>query len=95
MAPTDATVSNADGDLTSGQRLRSRAVSHPRDVLAEFGVKLPTETAVKVWDSTADTRYMILPARPAGTDHLTEDQLADLVTRDSMIGTGLPLAPAP
>ncbi len=74
---------------------RSRAVSHPRDVLVEFGVNLPTETAIKVWDSTADTRYMILPARPAGTEGLSEDQLADLVTRDSMIGTGLPLAPTP
>ncbi len=72
---------------------RSRAVSHPRDVLKEFGVELPPQTAVKVWDSTADTRYMVLPARPAGTDNLTENQLADLVTRDSMIGTGLPLSP--
>jgi len=73
---------------------RSRAVSHPRDVLREFGVDLPPATSVKVWDSTADTRYMILPMRPAGTDGLSEDQLADLVTRDSMIGTGLPLEPA-
>jgi len=56
---------------------------------------LPASTAIKVWDSTADTRYMILPMRPAGTDGLTENQLADLVTRDSMIGTGLPLEPAP
>jgi nitrile hydratase len=74
---------------------RSRAVSHPRDVLKEFGVELAPGTAIKVWDSTADTRYMVLPARPAGTDRLTEDQLADLVTRDSMIGTGLPLEPKP
>ncbi|HEX4505740.1 MAG TPA: nitrile hydratase subunit alpha [Alphaproteobacteria bacterium] len=73
---------------------RSRAVSHPRDVLKEFGVDLPAAMSVKVWDSTADTRYMILPMRPAGTEGLTEDQLADLVTRDSMIGTGLPLGPA-
>ena len=72
---------------------RSRAVSHPRDVLKEFGVKLTPGIAIKVWDSTADTRYMVLPARPAGTEHLTEDELADLVTRDSMIGTGLPLEP--
>ncbi len=71
---------------------RSRAVSHPRDVLAEFGVQVPADTAVKVWDSNADIRYMVLPARPPGTGHLTEDQLADLVTRDSMIGTGLPKA---
>lgn len=69
---------------------RSRAVSHPRDVLAEFGVQVPADTAVKVWDSNADIRYMVLPARPPGTEHLTEDQLADLVTRDSMIGTGMP-----
>jgi nitrile hydratase len=72
---------------------RSRAVSHPRDVLAEFGVPVPPDTQVKVWDSTADIRYMVLPARPAGTEHMTEAELANLVTRDSMIGTGLPLAP--
>ena len=71
---------------------RSRAVSHPRDVLAEFGVPVPPDTQVKVWDSTADIRYMVLPARPAGTEHMKEAELADLVTRDSMIGTGLPLA---
>jgi nitrile hydratase len=71
---------------------RSRAVSHPRDVLAEFGVQISADTAVKVWDSNADIRYMVLPARPAGTEHLTEDQLADLVTRDSMIGSGVPKA---
>jgi nitrile hydratase len=69
---------------------RSRAVSQPRAVLAEFGVEVPAGTAVKVWDSNADIRYMVLPERPAGTGHLTEDQLADLVTRDSMIGTALP-----
>jgi nitrile hydratase len=72
---------------------RSRAVSHPREVLAEFGVPVPPDTQVKVWDSTADIRYMVLPARPAGTEHMTEAELADLVTRDSMIGTGLPLTP--
>jgi nitrile hydratase len=74
---------------------RSRAVSHPRDVLREFGIDLPATTKVKVWDSTADTRYMILPMRPAGTEGFGEGQLADLVTRDSMIGTGLPLEPTP
>jgi nitrile hydratase len=74
---------------------RSRAVSHPREVLAEFGVNLPLSTAIKVWDSTADTRYMVLPARPAGTDQMNEEQLADLVTRDSMIGTGLAREPQP
>ena len=63
--------------------------------MKEFGVELAPGTAIKVWDSTADTRYMVLPARPAGTEHLTEDELADLVTRDSMIGTGLPLEPKP
>jgi nitrile hydratase len=72
---------------------RSRAVSHPRDVLKEFGVEIAPTTAIKVWDSNADIRYMVLPERPAGTDHLTEQELADLVTRDSMIGTALPLSP--
>jgi nitrile hydratase len=72
---------------------RSRAVSHPRDVLTEFGVDLPVGTRIKVWDSTADTRYMVLPERPQGSENLTEDELAELVTRDSMIGTGLPRAP--
>ena len=70
---------------------RSRAVRDPRGVLAEFGVALPESTQVRVWDSTAEVRYLVLPRRPAGTEHLTEAQLADLVTRDSMIGTGLPL----
>jgi nitrile hydratase len=73
---------------------RSRAVRDPRGVLAEFGVTLPEGTAIRVWDSTAEVRYLVLPMRPAATEDLTEDQLAALVTRDSMIGTGLPLAPA-
>jgi nitrile hydratase len=73
---------------------RSRAVRDPRGVLAEFGVTLPEGTAIRVWDSTAEMRYLVLPMRPAATEDLTEDQLAALVTRDSMIGTGLPLAPA-
>lgn len=72
---------------------RSRAVIEPRAVLREFGVDLPDDTAVRVHDSTADMRYIVLPARPAGTDGMTEDQLAALVTRDSMIGTGLPRTP--
>ncbi len=69
---------------------RSRAVSEPRAVLREFGLDLPDSTQVRVHDSTADMRYIVLPARPAGTDTLSEADLAQLVTRDSMIGTGLP-----
>ncbi|MEO0485683.1 MAG: nitrile hydratase subunit alpha [Pseudomonadota bacterium] len=74
---------------------RSRAVSEPRAVLAEFGVVLPEETRVRVWDSTAEVRYLVIPERPTGTDGWSEDALAALVTRDSMIGTGLALAAAP
>jgi nitrile hydratase len=73
---------------------RSRAVLDPRGVLAEFGVALPPGARVEVWDSTADLRYLVLPQRPAGTDGMAEDDLAALVTRDSMIGTGLVSAPA-
>jgi nitrile hydratase subunit alpha len=72
---------------------RSRAVKDPRGVLADFGVTLPKETEIRVWDSTAETRFIVLPMRPAGTEGLTEAQLAELVTRDSMIGTGLPKNP--
>jgi nitrile hydratase len=72
---------------------RSRAVLDPRGVLREFGVELPAETRIRVWDSTAEMRYLVLPMRPPGTEHLGEDELARLVTRDSMIGTGLPLTP--
>ncbi len=72
---------------------RSRAVIDPRGVLAEFGVSLPATTRIRVWDSTAEIRYLVVPMRPAGTEGLDEDVLADLVTRDSMIGTGLPLQP--
>jgi len=72
---------------------RTRAVREPRAVLREFGLDLPANTTVRVHDSTADMRYLVLPARPAGTDTLTERELAALVTRDSMIGTGLPLRP--
>ena len=71
---------------------RSRAVRDPRGVLAEFGVVLPAGTSIRVCDSTAEVRYLVIPQRPAGTAHLSEEQLAALVTRDSMIGTGLPLA---
>ena len=72
---------------------RARVVAEPRAVLEEFGVELPDATEIRVWDSTAEVRYLVLPMRPAGTDTLAEDDLAALVTRDSMIGTGLPLAP--
>ncbi|MCV6586116.1 MAG: nitrile hydratase subunit alpha [Marinibacterium sp.] len=72
---------------------RARAVREPRKVLAEFGVELPAGTAVRVWDSTAEIRYLVLPMRPEGTDGLGVDALADLVSRDSMIGTGLPARP--
>jgi nitrile hydratase len=72
---------------------RARAVIDPRGVLADFGVKLPETTHVTVWDSTAETRFMVLPIRPEGTGALDEAGLAALVTRDSMIGTGLPLSP--
>lgn len=72
---------------------RSRAVMDPKGVLAEFGVTLPEGTAVRVWDSTAELRYLVIPQRPAGTEGWTEEHLADLVTRDSMIGTGLAIAP--
>ncbi len=73
---------------------RARAVREPRAVLSDFGVSLPDETAVRVWDSTAEVRYLVLPMRPAGTEGMSEDALMDLVTRDSMIGTGLAKAPA-
>ena len=73
---------------------RARAVREPRKVLGDFGVTLPPETAVRVWDSTAEIRYLVLPMRPAGTDGMSVDDLAGLVTRDSMIGTGLARTPA-
>ncbi len=72
---------------------RSRAVSDPRGVLSEFDVTLPEATEIRVWDSTAELRYLVLPMRPHGTDDMSEDDLANLVTRDSMIGTGLALDP--
>ena len=72
---------------------RSRAVKDPRGVLAYFGVKLPKDTEIRVWDSTAETRYVVLPMRPPGTDGWSEERLAQLVTRDCMIGTGLPKNP--
>jgi nitrile hydratase subunit alpha len=73
---------------------RSRAVIEPRAVLREFGVELDESVRVHVWDSSADQRYMILPQRPPGTEHMSEDELAALVTRDSMIGVALIDAPS-
>jgi len=72
---------------------RARAVREPRAVLSEFGVTLAEGTKVCVWDSTAEIRYLVLPMRPSGTEGMSEAELAALVTRDSMIGTGLPCAP--
>jgi nitrile hydratase subunit alpha len=68
---------------------RSRAVIEPRNVLEEFGLSLPKEMKIRVWDSTAELRYLVVPMRPEGSEGLSEDALAELVTRDSMIGTGL------
>jgi len=73
---------------------RSRAVIDPRGVLEEFGVRLKPDVEVRVWDSTSEVRYMVLPERPAGTEGMSEEALADLVTRDAMIGVGQALAPA-
>ena len=72
---------------------RSRAVIDPRGVLAEFGVSLPPQTQIRIWDSTAEDRFIVVPMRPAGTDGWSEDELARLVTRDSMVGTGLAKSP--
>jgi nitrile hydratase len=72
---------------------RARAVMDPRGVLADFGVRLQDSTEIRIWDSTAEVRYLVIPRRPPGTDGMTEEQLAALVTRDSMIGTGLPKTP--
>ena len=72
---------------------RSRAVNDPRGVLDDFGVTLPEGTNIRVWDSTAETRFIVLPMRPAGTEGWSEEKLAELVTRDSMIGTGLAKEP--
>jgi nitrile hydratase len=68
---------------------RSRVVRDPRGVLAEFGVTLPESVGITVWDSSAETRYMVLPRRPAGTDRLSEEELASLITRNGLIGTGV------
>lgn len=73
---------------------RSRVVKEPRAVLGEFGLALPAQTEIRIWDSTAEVRYMVLPIRPAGTVGWSEERLATLVTRDSMIGTGVAADPA-
>jgi nitrile hydratase subunit alpha len=73
---------------------RSRAVTDPRGVLADFGLTLPADKQIRVWDSTAETRFIVVPMRPDGTEGWSEDKLAALVTRDCMIGTGLPKQPA-
>lgn len=73
---------------------RSRIVIDPRGLLAEFGLTIPEDKEVRVWDSSAELRYLVLPERPAGTEDWSEEQLAELVTRDSMIGTGLPMQPS-
>lgn len=80
-------------DWYKSRAYRSRTVREPRSVLAEFGVTLPEDTTVRVHDSTADMRYIVIPKRPQGTDSMTQDELAALVTRDSMIGTGLAKTP--
>ena len=72
---------------------RARAVREPRKVLADFGVTLPEETAVRVWDSSAEVRYLVIPRRPAGSEGMSVEELAKLVTRDSMVGTGLAREP--
>ncbi|MEQ9693374.1 nitrile hydratase subunit alpha [Shimia sp. SDUM112013] len=72
---------------------RARVVREPRKVLAEFGLDIPEDTSVRVWDSTAEVRYLVVPQRPAGTDGMDEEALAKLVTRDSMVGTGIVQAP--
>ena len=73
---------------------RARVVREPRAVLAEFGLDLNDDIELRVWDSTAEIRYLVIPQRPEGTDNMSEEELADLVTRDSMIGTGLVSGPA-
>jgi nitrile hydratase len=74
---------------------RSRAVIDPRGVLKEFGLELPEDVEVRVWDSTAEIRYLVLPERPAGTERMSEDELAALVTRDSMVGVAKVTLPQP
>jgi nitrile hydratase len=72
---------------------RSRAVSDPRGVLTDFGLELPREVEVRVWDSSAEIRYLVIPQRPNGTERMSEDALAEIVTRDSMVGVAKVEAP--
>ena len=88
------TILGIPPDWYKSREYRSRAVREPRAVLAEFGTELPADVAVHVHDSTADLRYLVLPMRPEGTEDLTEEELAALVSRDSMIGVAVPHAPA-
>jgi nitrile hydratase len=80
-------------DWYKGRAYRARAVREPRQVLKEFGFELPDNFNLRVHDSTADMRYMVLPARPAGTDGWNEERLAAIVTRDCMIGVAVPIVP--
>jgi nitrile hydratase len=81
-------------DWYKSRAYRSRAVREPRTVLEEFGTRLPADTTIRVHDSTADMRYLVLPKRPAGTEGWTEEQLAAIVTRDTMVGVTVPQVPA-
>jgi nitrile hydratase subunit alpha len=72
---------------------RARAVKDPRGVLREFGVQLAASTRIRIWDSTAEIRYLVIPMRPNGSEHLSEQALSNCVTRDSMVGAGLPITP--
>jgi nitrile hydratase len=74
---------------------RARAVIDPRGVLADFGLHLPADTQIQVWDSNAEVRYLVLPMQPAGTAHLSEEALAELISRNAMIGTDIVRAPGP
>jgi nitrile hydratase len=87
------TVLGLPPDWYKSRNYRSRVVKEPRAVLREFGMELPDSTEIRVWDSTAETRFLVLPMRPKGTEGWSEEKLAELVTRDSMIGTGLPKQP--
>jgi nitrile hydratase len=87
------TVLGLPPDWYKSRSYRSRVVREPRAVLREFGTELPDRVELRVHDSTADLRFLVLPARPAGTEGWSEEQLASLVTRDSMIGVSLPQVP--
>ena len=92
MPPAALAITTGPGDTlyrTPGPDQPYHATIHPRGVLAEFGTELPDDCEIRVWDSTAEIRYLVIPERPAGTEGLSEDELAALVTRDGMIGTTL------